>query len=725
MRLLQRSFTAARAVRFPRLGATGVAGRKRTWPTVAAILGLTVLGLDALLSPAAAVSFLYAVPIFLVGLTSPGRLLLLATGIAFSASAVDFATTPDSVDPTASVLNSGLAAILIGISAVSSWILQHRLSAPPGTTGLHAHANDIDEPSAESLDDVCFNDREISACPRDDTEVAAASVAHGPDTTVNTACSRSLAESEKHVRLLLDRMSEGIFGIDADGISTFCNPACAKMLGYDSCDELLHLRIHNVINHSHADKRPLDPSDCRLCQVLQTGKEHICDQHFFWRADGTPLPVEYSAFPIFNDGKITGAVVTFRDITEKTASERRLREREDQLRHSQRMEAVGQLAGGVAHEFNNLLQTIKGFTRFAQQALSPEVRAHEDLEHVLTACERAAALTRQLLNFSRRDAAHLTPVAVQEVLDDLADMLRSFIPESVELRFEIRDGEAPVYADPGLLQQVLTSLCINAQEAMRSAGTLRISSQKVFLGGEDAEDPADVAPGEYVQLSVSDTGTGIPEELQERIFEPFFTTKEAGEGAGLGLATVFGIVQQHHGFVRVESKLGEGAAFHVYLPLHKDKQDDAANVSPAGSALGGNELILVAEDNPMVRRIAVRLLENAGYRTLLAADGEEAVEQFSAHADEIDMLLLDLVMPTMGGKEAATTIRLIRPDIPVAFCTGYDATSATIRNQDMTSTFVVEKPFDNESLLQTIRAALDNGKEQREVEQHRAVELPS
>lgn len=518
---------------------------------------------------------------------------------------------------------------------------------------------------------------------------------------------QSLVESEERIRLLLDRMGEGIYGIDAEGTCTFCNPACSRMLGYDHPDQLLHRPMYDLIRQPGSGDDAPRRAECGIYKALQTAEEFCSDSELFWRADGTRFPVEYRAFPITQDGEVTGAVVTFWDITQRLAAEQKLREQEERLRHIQRMEAVGQLAGGVAHEYNNLLQAITGFTRFAQQSVPAGSIAHQDLEQALLATERAATLTRQLLNFSRRDKIRPLRLTVAKLMSEFVTILRPCIPESVELQFDVRDEDALLYADPNLIQQVLMNLCVNARDAMDSVGTLSIRTQRVVLDDKHASPAENIKPGTYMRLSVTDTGIGIPPEFHERIFDPFFTTKEVGQGTGMGLATVFGAVQQHGGFVRLASEVGKGTTFHVHLPLHNPKMTDGDAPLPAAPADGKNELILVAEDDALVREVVVRILEDAGYRTLTAEDGEQAVDVFSAHADEVDLLLFDVVMPNMGGKAAATAIRLARPDIPVGFCTGYDSTAAAFQSSDFEPTFLVEKPFNRNILLQTVRTVLD------------------
>ena len=664
---------------------------------LATVVGSAVFAIDTLAPSTAAVGLLYALPVFIVGFSLSVRALLLATGAAFLLSSLSFAISPAAEVADIAVLNSALAAIGIATSAVVSWLYQQR-SANTGRS-----------------DDCCSDLNEVQVETQTRLEQT---------TSELWDVIQPLMSDEERVGLILDRMNEGVFGIDSDGNCTFCNPACVRMLGYDRAEQVMHRQMRDLIHTSRMNQRPLDTGICNIRSVLRTGVECFCNDEVFTRANGTTIPVEYQCFPIVRNDAVAGAIVMFTDVTERLVSERRFREQEEQLHYSQRMEAVGRLAAGVAHEYNNLIQAIMGYTQFAQRSLPADTDAFQDLDQVLSISNRAATLTHQLLDFSRQDTIRPLTIDVAKVIEDLTSLVRTCVPQSIDVRIDVRDGESILHADPGLLQQVLMNICVNALDAMDAVGTLRIASQKVSFTGESAISGPALKPGDYIQLSIADTGTGIPPKLKERIFEPFFTTKDVGKGTGMGLAMVFGVVQQHGGAVCVDSSVNEGATFHIYLPLHQEEQESEPSALPTVSWAGRNELILIAEDEPLVRKIAVRVLEGAGYRTLTAEDGEQAVEQFSMHADDIDLLLFDVVMPNMGGKEAAATIRLIRPDISVAFCTGYDASSAAIKNTDFQSTFVVEKPFDHNEFLKTVRAALDNRSEQRQLsDQHEAMEL--
>ena len=349
--------------------------------------------------------------------------------------------------------------------------------------------------------------------------------------------------------------------------------------------------------------------------------------------------------------------------------------KDEQLREAQKLEAVGLLAGGIAHEFNNLLQVIGGYAACASEGLSPQEPRYKDLQQVCTAADRAAALTRQLLGFSRRRTLQPENVDPNHLVADLAQMLRPLVGGRISVETVLREDIGTVYADPGELQQALLNLCLNARDAMPSGGKLLLSADTVILREAFWEPRFQIEPGRYVVFGVTDTGQGISAEVQKHIFEPFFTTKEVGKGTGLGLAMVYGVVQQHKGAIHVYSEPGKGAAFKVYLPSGgKDCEEE--DIEEAVPAPRGRETILVAEDEPMVRSLAVRILEKGGYTVLAASDGEEALRLFQENRADISLALLDAIMPGLTGHEVYRHIRAECPAARVLFASGYDCETA-------------------------------------------------
>jgi CheY-like chemotaxis protein len=370
------------------------------------------------------------------------------------------------------------------------------------------------------------------------------------------------------------------------------------------------------------------------------------------------------------------------------------------------MEAVGTLAGGVAHEFNNLLQAMQAYTRFAMEGLADDDPRRADLKQVIAASDRAASLTRQLLGFGRRQALELKNIEPNQLVADLVKLVRPLIGATISIEVRLDEQAGVIHADAAQFQQLMMNLCINARDAMPDGGTLLIRSEDVQLTERYCELHPDVRPGRYLALTVSDTGTGMPADVVEHIFEPFFTTKGVGKGTGLGLSMVYGVVQQHGGAIRVYSEVGQGTTFKIYLPTaDRAAAAETADAEPEGR--GGCETILVADDEPSVREIYARVLGRAGYRLIAARDGREAWEAFQTHADEIDLLLLDVMMAHRSGRDVYREARRMRPDVPVIFASGYDPETAFIRFADDGGHPFVQKPFDPDDLLQTVRAVLD------------------
>jgi two-component system NtrC family sensor kinase len=390
-----------------------------------------------------------------------------------------------------------------------------------------------------------------------------------------------------------------------------------------------------------------------------------------------------------------------REIVERERSDVALRVAEEQLRQAQKMEAIGHLAGGIAHEFNNLLQVIRGFTESAQEGLDTEDSRYANLDLVLQAADRAAAITQQLLRFGRKKSLDLTPQDPNQLIHCLTRMLAPLLGSSIQFHADLADVTR-INADAALIEQVLMNLCLNARDAMPSGGSLWIATrQRALTDSNDLSLPA----GEYVEISVRDEGTGIPPEMRHRIFEPFFTTKTVGRGTGLGLATAYGIVKQHGGGIGVESDLGKGSAFRVFLPATSQLPDSSSGDSV--TTMSSGEIILLAEDETTVRHIMARDLRNAGYIVLEASNGEEALELFRQNDHCIDLTLLDAVMPKLGGLAAFEEIRRQRPAAKVAFCSGYTHLHDDRETPFATGVPLIRKPFRRGSFLRSVRAVLD------------------
>jgi CheY-like chemotaxis protein len=370
------------------------------------------------------------------------------------------------------------------------------------------------------------------------------------------------------------------------------------------------------------------------------------------------------------------------------------------------MEAMGQLAGGIAHDFNNMLTAILSYAEIVQRRLGRESPLSGYVEEIRLAGERCASLTRQILAFSRKQVLHARDIDLNEVIHGLLKLLDRVLGEHVEIDFIPGRDLGTVRADPVQMEQVVLNLCVNARDAMPEGGRITIETEDVLVSGEYARTHPWARPGRYVLLSVSDTGAGIPPEVLEHVFEPFFTTKATGKGTGLGLATVYGVVQQHGGMIQAYSEIAAGTAFKIYLPIVQ-RQASAVESKIVPGVPRGAETILLAEDDEVVRRLAIRILEGAGYAVHVARNGEEAVSIFEAHADEIALVLFDVVMPKIGGRAALSRIRALRPDTRFLLCSGYTGVAAPEDLLPEEEARWLSKPYNPETLLRKVREALD------------------
>lgn len=392
------------------------------------------------------------------------------------------------------------------------------------------------------------------------------------------------------------------------------------------------------------------------------------------------------------------------ELEQRMAEQARL---EEQLRQAQKMEAVGQLAGGVAHDFNNLLQVIQGFTDLARDELQPESGAHESLGMVLQASERAAQLVRQLLAFGRRQVLSLSNVDLDKVVDGLMPMLRPLLGATISVECRLGGSLSAIEADPNQLEQVLVNLCVNARDAMPDGGTIVIATSSVLVDAQRRQALALPRAGGYVLLAVSDTGCGMSPETRARVFEPFFTTKAPGHGTGLGLATVYGLVTQHGGAIQIHSEVGRGTRVEVYFPVATASKEEPVPVQQQ-AVRGGTETILVAEDEPLVLELARASLAAAGYTVLTAASGVDALALIDTRANQLDLLVLDVVMPGVGGEAVVRQLRDRYPELPVLFASGYGMNTRGKPRAERSA--FLQKPYGREELLRRVRELLDDAK---------------
>lgn len=501
-----------------------------------------------------------------------------------------------------------------------------------------------------------------------------------------------LIESEERYRTSIENSNDGVAIVKKDK-HLYVNKKFVQIFGYDSPDEIIGQPVTITV---HPDDRE---------KVTKINKKRQDDggappRYEFKgiKKNGDVVILEVSATRTTYSGEPI-SLVYLRDVTERRSSEA-------QLLHAQKMEAVGQLAGGVAHDFNNILTAIIGYGSLLHMKMGEDEPLRVYAEHILTSAQKATHLTQGLLAFSRKQIINPEPVNVNEILHNVHGLLSRTIGEDIELETSVSEEELTILADTVQIEQVLMNLAINARDAMPDGGTLTITIEAATLDQAFVRKNNFGKQGHYVRISVTDTGIGMDETTKERIFEPFFTTKEVGKGTGLGLSMVYGIVNQHNGFLRVFSELYKGTTFEIYLPLiktqpaHERKEDNA-------HFLVGSGFILLAEDDSSLRHLTKQLLEDAGYTVIEAFDGEDVIDKFNNSKEKIDLLLLDTVMPKKDGKEAYEEISRIRPDIKALFMSGYSEDIIHKRGILQDRLNFVTKPVAPNILFKKIREILD------------------
>ena len=506
---------------------------------------------------------------------------------------------------------------------------------------------------------------------------------------------RTLEESEATLREVLDLVPHFIHARDASGRFLLANRAVARALKRPWTELIGHSILELAPNPQEAKEALADDAE-----VLASGEVHLSAEDRFTDADGVLHWLTTFKRP-FEWRGAKAVLVCSVDVTEK-------RELEDQLRQSQKMEAVGRLAGGVAHDFNNLLQVVLGYAPLLKRDMKGDQAAIHKLDQIIHAGERAMNLVRQLLMFSRHETMRPQPVDLVELATPLISMLRRLLGEHIEVALDTHGKPPPVYADAGQIEQVLMNLCINSRDAMPGGGRIVMDIKAHTLDKTWCRTHPDVMPGNYVCLSVSDTGCGMSPDLQERIFEPFFSTKAKGKGTGLGLATVYAIVRRHGGHIEVHSQEELGTTFHIFLPVVPTKcaQPDPPE-DPAGEPPAGTETILLAEDGDLVREMTQHVLEEAGYTVITAHDGEEALVRFGENAAGIDLLILDVIMPKRNGRDVYEAASTRRPDIPVLFISGYSSDLLETDYLLHVPGDILQKPYTEVELLEHVRALID------------------
>jgi two-component system, cell cycle sensor histidine kinase and response regulator CckA len=515
------------------------------------------------------------------------------------------------------------------------------------------------------------------------------------DVTERKKAEEAIKNAEEKYRNIFENAVEGIFQSLPDGKFISANPALARILGYGSAEELIAHRLK--IGEEHYVKAETSRELEKMLDEHGVVMGHECE---VYRKDRSKIWTLENIRAISDEG---GRVAYYEGSLEDISERKGL---EEQLRHSQKMEAIGRLAGGVAHDFNNKLTVItmhSDLMRLSLKAGDPLLRR---IEEIKKAGESATSLTRQLLAFSRRQVLQFRLINLNSIIADMEKMLRRVIGEHIGLQTLLQPEAHSVKADPGQIEQVIMNLAVNASDAMPKGGRLTIETRNVFLDDAYASTHMAVQPGPYVLLTVTDTGTGMDEETKEHIFEPFFTTKELGRGSGLGLSTVYGIIEQSGGHIQVSSAIGSGTTFKIYLP-RAESTEEVRRGSSMTEWTQGTETILLTEDEEIVRNLAREVLVMQGYHVLEAASGDVAVQLCERHQGKIDLLLTDVVMPGMSGREVSAQVTSMRPEVRVIYMSGYTDDMIVHHGVLNEGQDFIQKPFSPNTLVQKVREVLD------------------
>ncbi|CAB1062897.1 PAS/PAC sensor hybrid histidine kinase [Olavius sp. associated proteobacterium Delta 1] len=511
---------------------------------------------------------------------------------------------------------------------------------------------------------------------------------------------KAIRKSEEKYRIILESMEEGYFEVDLEGNYTFFNASMCNILGY-AADELIAKN-----NRDYASPQTAKKLIRIFNQVYETGRSARVLNYEVITKDGTKKILYLSASLIRDDDqKPLGFRGIVQDVTDQLIAEKQREQLASQMLNAQKMEAIGTLAGGIAHDFNNLLMGFQGNLSLMLMDVNPKHPHYDYLLNMENHVKRGSELTRQILGFARGGKYEVKPTDLNDLLEKSSEMF-SRTRKEISIHKKFQEGLWSVEVDRGQIEQVLLNLFVNAWQAMPSGGKFFIETQNLVLEEGDYAKPYALNPGKYVRISVTDTGIGMDKNTLERIFEPFFTTKEVGRGTGLGLASAYGIIKNHNGVIDVDSEKDRGSTFRIYLPVsHKEViKDEASNEK----ALKGRETILLVDDEEMIAEIGKKMLERLGYSVLLAESGEKALQTYEAHRDSIDLIILDMIMPDMGGSVTYDQLKAKDPDIRVLLSSGYSLNGQASQIMRRGCDGFIQKPFNLEQISKKIREILDN-----------------
>ena len=507
--------------------------------------------------------------------------------------------------------------------------------------------------------------------------------------TLSTRASE-LQETREFLSHLFERLPHPLLAVSSSGVINLANPAAARLLQYEGY-ELIGMNITSIFE---------DRKDAE--KLLESGQA-VAIETLWRKKDGTQLPVSVCSDALSQDGwGGHGTVVVGTDLTDR-------KQLEEQLRHSQKMEAIGLMAGGIAHDFNNILTIIKGHGYFLMEGIDGDSPMRVDLENIQKAIDRASGLTYQLLAFSKKQVLKPQVLNLNTVTGSMDKLLRRLLGEDIEIVSVLAPDLCNAKADRSQMEQVIVNLAINARDAMPRGGRLIIETANVIFDRAYCQSHPDVLAARYVLLSVSDTGCGIREEVKARIFEPFFTTKKLGQGSGLGLSTVYGIVKQHGGHIYVYSEEGKGTSFKMYLPCVDEEAESEVKEPQRGELPRGDETVLLVEDDENILKIGLRALRSQGYMVLTAENGEEALELAGKFDGRIDLLVTDVIMPVLGGKGLAEQLTRRRGGLKTIFTSGYTNHAISFQTTLGGDFVFMQKPYTIDTLLVKVREVLDAG----------------